>query len=130
MTDEKTREMTGASAFDDDRLLAFALGLDDDPELLAAAAGDEGLGRRLDAVRAEVGQVGAQVRAAVPGPNEDYTHLGDPRWAGLHEFFAPPRWCSSRSPSASPSSTTQRAARSASTARSLPRRARPRPATT
>ena len=97
MTDEKTREMTGASAFDDDRLLAFALGLDDDPELLAAAAADEGLRRRLDAVRAEVGQVGAQVRAAVPAPDEDYTDLGDPRWAGLHEFLAPPRPAKTRS---------------------------------
>jgi len=89
--------MTGAPAFDDDRLLAFALGLDDDPELVAAAAADEGLRRRLDAVRAEVEQVGAQVRAAVPGPDERYTDPSDPRWAGLQEFFAAPEPAKTRS---------------------------------
>ncbi len=90
MADESTDEMTGAPAFDDDRLLAFALGLDDDPQLVAATAADEGLRRRLDAVRVEVEQVGAQVRAAVPAPDDDYTDLSDPRWAGMQEFFAPP----------------------------------------
>src|SRR5665647_2732750 len=91
MADERKDEMTSAPAFDDDRLLAFALGLDDDPELVAAAAADEGLRRRLDVVRAEVEQVGAQVRAAVPGPDEHYTDPSDPRWAGLREFFAAPQ---------------------------------------
>jgi hypothetical protein len=74
---------------DDDRLLAYALGLDDDPELAAAAAADQDLGRRLDAVRADVDTVAAGVLAAVPDPGDDYTDLGDPRWAGLQEFFAP-----------------------------------------
>jgi len=97
MADDRKHQMTGAAAFDDDRLLAFALGLDDDPELVAAAAADEGLRRRLDAVRAEVEQVGAQVRAAVPGPDEDYTDLGDPRWAGLQEFLAAPQPARTRS---------------------------------
>lgn len=98
MADEREDEMTGAPALDDDRLLAFALGLDDDPQLVAAAAADEGLlRRRLDAVRAEVEQVGAQVRAAVPGPDEHYTDPSDPRWAGLQEFFAAPRPAKTRS---------------------------------
>jgi hypothetical protein len=97
MDDERTDEMMGALAFDDDRLLALALGLDDDPQLVAAAAVDEGLRRRLDAVRADVGQVSAQVRAAVPGPGEDYTDLGDPRWAGLQEFLAAPQPAKTRS---------------------------------
>jgi hypothetical protein len=97
MADERKHEMTGAPAFDDDRLLAFALGFDDDPELVAAAAADEGLRRRLDAVRAEVEQVGAQARAAVPGPDEDYTDPSDPRWAGLQEFFAAPQPAKTRS---------------------------------
>jgi len=88
MADEREDEMTGAPAFDDDRLLAFALALDDDPELVAAAAADEGLRHRLDAVHAEVEQVGAQVRAAVPDADEDYTDPSDPRWAGLQQFFA------------------------------------------
>jgi hypothetical protein len=88
MADKRTDEMTGAPGFDDDRLLAFALGLDDDPQLVAAAAADEDLRRRLDAMRTEVEQVGARVRAAVPAPDEDYTDLADPSWDGLHEFFA------------------------------------------
>jgi len=90
MADERHNETAGTPAFDDDRLLAFALGFDDDPELVAAAAADEGLRRRLDAVRAEVRQVGAQVRAIVPAPGEGYADPGDPRWAGLQEFFATP----------------------------------------
>ena len=89
--------MTGANGFDDDRLLAFALGLDDDPQLVAAAAADEGLRRRLDAVRAEVVEVEAQVGAAVPAPDERYTDLSDPRWTGLQEFFTPPRPAHTRS---------------------------------
>lgn len=98
MADDRTDEMRGAPAFDDHRLLAFALGLDDDPELVAAAAADEGLlRRRLDAVRAEVEQVGAQVRAAVPGADEDYTDPSDPRWAELQEFFAAPQPAKTRS---------------------------------
>jgi len=97
MADDRTDEMRSAPAFADDRLLAFALGLDDDPELVAATAADEGLRRRLDAVRAEVEQVGAQVRAAVPGPDEDYTDQSDPRWAGLQKFFAAPQPAKTRS---------------------------------
>ena len=89
--------MTGVPAFDDDRLLALALGLDDDPELVAAAAADEGHRRRLDAARAGVEEVSAHVRAAVPAPSDDYTDLSDPRWAGLQEFFAAPRPAKTRS---------------------------------
>ena len=85
-----------AGSFDDDRLQAFALGFDDDPRLVAAAAADEGLRRRLDPVRAEVEQVAAEVRAAVPSPDERYTDLSDPRWAGLQELFAAPPPAKSR----------------------------------
>jgi hypothetical protein len=91
MPDDKADEMSGAPVFDDDRLLALALGLDDDSELEAAAAADEGLRRRLDAVRAEVEQLGAQVRASVPDPGADYAEPGAARWAGLQEFFAAAR---------------------------------------
>jgi hypothetical protein len=97
MNDENRHGMTGTPDFDDDRLLGFALGLDDDPELVAAAAADEGLRRRLAVVRAEVKQVGAQVNAAVPGPGEGYTDPSDPRWAQLQEFFAAPRRAKTRS---------------------------------
>ena len=91
MADELKDEMRAAPDFDDARLLAFALGLDDDPELVAAAAAaDDGLRRRLDAMHADVARVGAQVRAAVPCPAANYADPSDPRWAGLQELFAPP----------------------------------------
>lgn len=73
--------------FDDDRLLAFALGLDDDAELIAAAAADDALRRRLDAMQTDVTRIGAGVRAAVPPPDDAYADLSDPRWARLQEFF-------------------------------------------
>ncbi len=75
--------------YDDDRLLAYAMGLEDDPEL-AAAADDDALRRRLEALRAEAGAVEDAVRAAVPAPEADYTDLGDPRWAGLRDYLALP----------------------------------------
>lgn len=91
MTDERTENsMQPGGGFDDDRLLALALALDDDPELLAAAEGDAGLAGRLAAMRADVALVGAQVGAAVPAPDESYADLSRERWSGLSGFFEPP----------------------------------------
>jgi anti-sigma-K factor RskA len=90
MTDEYTeREGMKPDGFDDDRLLALALGLDDDPDLQAAAADDAALAARLAAMRADVAAIGAQVSAAVPAPEESYTDLSGARWSGLKEFFEP-----------------------------------------
>ena len=89
MTDERDNEMR-PGLYDDDRLLACALGLEEDPELLAAAAGDAELGARLEAMRADVAAVGAQVSAAVPEPDESYTDLSGERWSGLTEYFEAP----------------------------------------
>ncbi len=82
--------MQPAGGFDDDRLLALALGLDDDPALLAAAEGDAELAGRLAAMRADVARIGAQVGAAVPAPDAGYADLSGDRWSGLKEFFEPP----------------------------------------
>lgn len=91
MTDERT-ENGGIQPgrYDDDRLLVCALGLEDDPELLAAAGADPELGARLAAMRADVGAVGAQVLAAVPAPDDAYTDLSGDRWGGLSEFLRAP----------------------------------------
>ncbi len=97
MTDDATGygpPQTGV--FDDERLLACALVLDDDPELLAAAEADPALGARLAAMRAEVAAVGSAVRAAVPAPDDEYTDLADARWAGLRAYLEPPRAARSR----------------------------------
>jgi hypothetical protein len=91
MTDERTENGSQpGGGFDDDRLLALALGLDDDPELLAAAGNDSGLAERLAAMRADVALIDAQVAAAVPAPDESYADLSGERWSGLSEFFEPP----------------------------------------
>ena len=91
MTDERTENgMQPGGGFDDDRLLAFALGLDDDLELLAAAEGDAELAGRLAAMLADVALIGAQVAAAVPAPDDGYTDLTGDRWSGLTEFLEPP----------------------------------------
>ena len=98
MPDEThTSPATPGGEFDDDRLLAYALGLDDDPELAAAAAAGGELGARLETVRAQADAVGAQVSAAVPGPGEDYTDLSAPRWAALGEFLVAPEPAPARS---------------------------------
>jgi hypothetical protein len=91
MTDERIENGTQpGGGFDDDRLLAFALGLDDDPELLAAAEAEAELAGRLAAMRADVALIGAQVGASVPEPDDAYTDLSGERWSSLKEFFEPP----------------------------------------
>ncbi|HEX5642556.1 MAG TPA: hypothetical protein VFZ86_09500, partial [Thermoleophilia bacterium] len=91
MTDERTEYgMPAAGGFDDDRLLAYALGLEDDRELLQAAAADADLGERLAAMRADVDAIGAQVRAAVPEPDASYADLSGERWASLREYLEVP----------------------------------------
>ena len=91
MSDERTDNgMQPGGGFDDDRLLAYALGLDDDPELLAAAEHDAELSGRLAAMRADVDRIGAQVQAAVPAPENEYTDLSGERWSGLKEYFEAP----------------------------------------
>jgi hypothetical protein len=76
-----------AGAFDDDRLFAFALGLDDDPELAAAADAQPELARRIDQMRAEIGAVTRRLQAAVPTAPDDYSEPSAERWPRLHEFF-------------------------------------------
>lgn len=81
----------GAGArFDDDRLLAYALRLDDDAELEAALAGDEGLRQRMAALQAGLDDVEAGLERLVPAPDETYADPAAARWDGLRPFFAPP----------------------------------------
>lgn len=91
MADELWTGVRPGDPMDDDRLLAYVLGLDDDPELVRAAADDDELGHRLETVRAQVDEVASGVRAAVPVPDDAYTDLSDARWAGLQEYFEPAR---------------------------------------
>jgi hypothetical protein len=72
--------------FDDDRLLRYALGLDDDPGLTQALEGDARLRERLAAVQRELDAVGDRLRAATPVAAAD-TDPGDTRWARLRPYF-------------------------------------------
>ena len=89
MADDVWNGVRPGDGMDDDRLLAFVLGLDDDPEVAEAAAADPRIGARLETVRAEVDRIAAGVNAAVPMPDDSYTDLADARWAGLQEYFTP-----------------------------------------
>jgi hypothetical protein len=88
MTDGRDNRMP--DQYDDDRLLACALGLEEDPELLAAAAVDADLGARLEAMRADVAAIGVKVAAAVPEPEQGYTDLSGDRWGSLREYLDAP----------------------------------------
>jgi hypothetical protein len=79
-----------AETVDDDRLLAYALGLEDDPGLEAAAEADAALRTRIAAMRADVGVVAAGLDRVVPAPPDEYTDLSGARWGELHEFVAAP----------------------------------------
>lgn len=79
-----------ATRFDDDRLLAYALGLEDDAELESALAGDETLRRRLEGMKAGLDDVEAGLERVVPTPGEDYADPAAARWDGLRPSFAPP----------------------------------------
>jgi len=76
--------------FDDDRLLAYALGLEQDPALEAAAEADAALHTRIAAMRADVGAVTAGLDRVVPAPPDEYTDLSGARWGELREFVAAP----------------------------------------
>ncbi len=78
------------TAFDDDRLLAYALGLEDDADLAAALDDDTVLRRRLAALQAGLEDVGAGLERLVPAPDETYADAAAARWNGLRPVFAPP----------------------------------------
>jgi len=86
--DEST--LGGGGRFDDDRLMAYVLGLDGDPELETAVTSDEALRARVAALRDEIAAVGAGLSRVVPPPPDDYTDLGEERWRRLRELLATP----------------------------------------
>ena len=83
-----TNEMTGTPGdhFGDDRLLAYALQLEEDAELEQALATDAALRERLLAMRADLGAVEDQVRAAASVPDESWADLSATRWDGLRPY--------------------------------------------
>jgi hypothetical protein len=82
--------MTGTPSerFDDDRLLAYALQIDDDAELEQALATDAALRERLLAIRGDLGLVEDQLRAAVPAAAESWADLSAARWGDLRPYVS------------------------------------------
>lgn len=77
----------GSAGFDDDRLLAYALGLEDDAELRSALAGNDALRDRLAAMQADLEQVEGGIRSAVPPAPPAYDDPADARWQALRPYF-------------------------------------------
>jgi hypothetical protein len=77
------------AAFDDDRLLAFALGLEDDAELAAALDAAPDLRERLARIADDVGRISDSLHATVPPAAAGYAEPSRERWPALARFFAP-----------------------------------------
>ncbi len=75
------------AAFDDDRLLDFALGLEDDPELAAALSHSARLRERLADLKSDLAAIDAELRRSIPPAGESYTQLDASRWSRLWPFF-------------------------------------------
>lgn len=90
MSDRRGKDGRNLGPYDEDRLLDYAMGLEGDPELEAAAAVDEVLRLRLERMRTQMDEIGAQVDRAVPRPDDLYGDLGDPRWAALRDQLDEP----------------------------------------
>ena len=75
--------------FSDDRLLAFALDLGNDAELVAALTSSPLLEQRLAQIRDEVSIVCDRLQTAVPMADPDYADPTAARWQRLHASFVP-----------------------------------------
>jgi hypothetical protein len=75
--------------FSDDRLLAFALDLGDDAELVAAIKSSPLLEQRLALIRDEVSIVCDRLQTAVPMAGPDYADPAAARWQRLQAFYMP-----------------------------------------
>ena len=78
------------AAFDDDRLLDYALGLDDDPELAAALSRSARLRERLADLKSDLAAIETELRRGFPPIDESYTNLGSSRWSRLRHSLGEP----------------------------------------
>ena len=75
------------AAFDDDRLLDYALGLEDDPELAAALSRSARLRERLADMKADLAAIETELRRAIPELDDSYADPGAARWSRLRPSF-------------------------------------------
>jgi hypothetical protein len=71
------------AAFDDDRLLDYALGLEDDPELAAALSSSARLRERLADLKADLAAIETELRHAIPELDDSYADPSAARWSRL-----------------------------------------------
>lgn len=75
------------AAFDDDRLLDYALGIEDDPELAAALSRSARLRERLADLKADLAAIETELRHAIPEPDDSYAEPSAARWPRLARAF-------------------------------------------
>ena len=75
------------AAFDDDRLLDYALGIEDDPELAAALSRSARLRERLADLKADLAAIETELRHAIPAPDDSYADPSAARWPRLARAF-------------------------------------------
>ena len=75
------------AAFDDDRLLDYALGLDDDPELAAALSNSARLRERLADLKSDLTAIETELRRVIPPVDAAYTEPAASRWPRLERSF-------------------------------------------
>jgi len=75
------------AAFDDDRLLDFALGLEDDPELAAALSHSARLRERLADLKSDLAAIETELRRAIPPLDDSYAEPAAARWSRLRRSF-------------------------------------------
>ena len=81
------RQDNPTAAFDDDRLLDFVLGLEDDPELAAALATSAPLRERLADLKADLAAIETELRETIPPVDTSYAEPHAGRWPRLQAFF-------------------------------------------
>jgi hypothetical protein len=77
------------AAFDDDRLLDYVLGIEDDPELASALAQSAQLRERLADLTADLAAIESELRQALPPLDAAYTEPSAARWPRLQRFLGP-----------------------------------------
>jgi len=75
------------AAFDDDRLLDFALGLEDDPELAAALSHSARLRERLADLKSDLATIDSELRRCVPPADDTWCEPSATRWPRLRRSF-------------------------------------------
>jgi len=81
------RQDNPTAAFDDDRLLDYVLGLEDDPELSAALARSAPLRERLADLKADLVAIETELRETIPPLDASYAEPRSQRWPRLQRFY-------------------------------------------